>query len=387
MNKRIFNGILICMVITAVVAVFVSALDRQRILKEKVYRITFGINNMLLAQKDPADALSLLKRAKASFDAGNIEEGDGFLNSALKSVADYAPKTMPQHKAYAVPSYSANESFDDSYGKPEVVTIEGYDDHCMEPFITGDGTYLFYNNSNDEKVATHIHIAKRTGKLAFKHLGILSGTSSDKKDMAPTMDNNGNFYFTSTRTYDSDRKSLYVGKYAQEQVSDVRPVAGDIWPKLIGSIDMDCCISATGKTMVISSAVFDFGETAPRQSDLLIARLNNGRFSIDSASDTILKQINTPALEYAPALSKDELQLYFTRAGNLRVGKGSQGPKFKIMMATRNSTSDPFDEPKVIKSIEGFVEAPTITSDGSELYFHKEIGGKFRICRATRIRN
>src|ERR671926_14237 len=35
------------------------------------------------------------------------------------------------------------------FGTPQRVTIRGYDGEAMEPFITRDGRYLFFNNRND----------------------------------------------------------------------------------------------------------------------------------------------------------------------------------------------------------------------------------------------
>ena len=41
-----------------------------------------------------------------------------------------------------------------AFGNPQRVTIQGYNDHAMEPFITRDGRYLFFNNLNDPAVNT-----------------------------------------------------------------------------------------------------------------------------------------------------------------------------------------------------------------------------------------
>jgi WD40-like Beta Propeller Repeat len=284
------------------------------------------------------------------------------------------------------PQSFAAETYTDLYDEPVAVTIEGYDDDCMEPFITPNGDYLFFNNSNEAKVATHIHIAKRIGKDTFKHIGILDGTLSSKKDMAPSIDDDGNFYFTSTRSYDKDLKSLYVGKLEGERVIGAIPVDGNVWPDRLGNIDMDCSISPNGDMLIISRATFEFGSPGPTKSDLLISRKMNGKFQMDPSSESMLKQVNSPALEYAPALSKDELQLFFTRASEMVINKQSQGIKFRLMVATRLSKSEPFAEPKVIRSINGFVEAPTVTTDCKELYFHKKAKERFRIFRATRLR-
>jgi hypothetical protein len=57
----------------------------------------------------------------------------------------------------------------------------------------------------------------------------------------------------------------------------------------------------------------------------------------------------------------------------------------RIVMATRASVNEPFGEPHVLSALPGFVEAPTISLDGSELFFHKKVGDKYRIYRAVRM--
>jgi hypothetical protein len=54
------------------------------------------------------------------------------------------------------------------------------------------------------------------------------------------------------------------------------------------------------------------------------------------------------------------------------------------MVATRKKTNEPFGVPKVLSEIEGFVEAPTVSLDKSEMFFHKKDGNRYSIYRATR---
>jgi len=77
---------------------------------------------------------------------------------------------------------------------------------------------------------------------------------------------------------------------------------------------MDVCISPHGQTLDISRAVIFPGALAPKKSEFMMARLTDGVFRMDAASATIMKKINTGALQYAPAISDNGLELYFTRA-------------------------------------------------------------------------
>ena len=43
---------------------------------------------------------------------------------------------------------------------PERVRIASYDGEAMEPFVTRDGKFLFFNTKNDPGVDTNIHVAE-----------------------------------------------------------------------------------------------------------------------------------------------------------------------------------------------------------------------------------
>jgi hypothetical protein len=265
------------------------------------------------------------------------------------------------------------------YVKPEQVVIQGYEGSAMEPFISPDGRYLFFNNENDPRVDTNLYFAERIGRLGFRYLGPLPGVNSPALDAVPSIDEAGHFYFTSLRNYAHTLNSLYTGDFDGTRVTGVHPVPGDITPKAPGIINMDASISADGRTLYISRAVFANGAAAPTRSEIMVARLRDGAFAIDPDSSRILRNVNTGALQYAAAISADDLELYFTRA-NL----ADQDPGAHILVAARRSVSEPFGEPQRLSQLSGFVEAPSISLDGNELFFHKRAGSKFVIFRAQR---
>jgi hypothetical protein len=263
----------------------------------------------------------------------------------------------------------------DLYVDPQPITIAGYSGSAMEPFISPDGRYLFFNNSNDPGVNTNLQFAERTGKLTFRYLGELPGVNSAALDAVPSMDTAGHFYFTTVREYGRTLNSLYTGEFNGELVANVRPVPGDISPNIPGIINMDACITPDGQTLYISRAVIVPGAPAPKKSELMIAQRNGEAFRINPESARLLKNINTGDLEYAPAISADGLELYFTRARQKSVN---------IMVATRASVNDPFGEPLALRQLMGFVEAPSISLDLQEMFFHKKVGAIFVIYRAER---
>ncbi|HEY2292036.1 MAG TPA: hypothetical protein VGM86_15155 [Thermoanaerobaculia bacterium] len=71
-------------------------------------------------------------------------------------------------------------------------------------------------------------------------------------------------------------------------------------------------LSADGNTLYFVDGLFT-GGAVPAGADLVIARRRGSGFQRLPDSARLLAQINTPALEYAPATSADGLELFFTR--------------------------------------------------------------------------
>lgn len=281
--------------------------------------------------------------------------------------------------ALFLPIHLAEEEAAGLYGDPRRVEIAGYDGDAMEPFLSPDGRFLFFNNLNEPSVDTDLQFAERTGTLSFRHRGALPRANSKELDAVPSMDASGRFYFTSVREYTSSLKSTFAGHFDGGQLSDVHPVPGDIYPKHLGAVNMDVGMSLDGKTMYISRAHFlPLLPVPPFRSNLLVARkAEDGSFAVDPRSAELMKRVNTRALTYAPAVSPDGLELYFTRT-SIPAG-------MRLMVATRAAPDSAFDEPRVLAELSaGQVEAPTVSTDLSELFFHKKIADKWVIFRATR---
>jgi hypothetical protein len=83
---------------------------------------------------------------------------------------------------------------------PKPVTIRGYSGQAMEPFLTRDGRYLLFNNSNDPATDTDLQYAERVDDGTFDYRGKIRGANSAALDAVPSMDREGNLYFVSTRS-------------------------------------------------------------------------------------------------------------------------------------------------------------------------------------------
>jgi WD40-like Beta Propeller Repeat len=260
-----------------------------------------------------------------------------------------------------------------TFGVPERVTIRGYGDHAMEPFITRDGRYLFFNNSNDPSANTNLRYAERINDLTFEYKGEVAGVNTQALEGVPTMDKNGVFYFVSTRSYKETLSTIYRGRFSGGAVTGVKIVEG-ISEKTPGRVNFDVEVSEDGQTLYFVDGVFS-GRPTPDKADIAIAVRDGEGFRRLSGSAELLKNVNTDALEYAACISPDELELFFTRAGK-------NGPA--IYRSTRKSVTHPFDPPVRVDAIKGFVEAPALSLDGRSLYYHLREGARFVIYRVTR---
>jgi Aminoglycoside/hydroxyurea antibiotic resistance kinase len=106
----------------------------------------------------------------------------------------------------------------------------------------------------------------------------------------------------------------------------------------------------------------------------VIDRMSRPCESLDESSREASKAFGA-ARDWGEGFQRDELELFFTRAGK-------NGPA--IYRSTRKSVSHPFDPPVRVDAIKGFVEAPALSPDGRSLYYHLREGARFVIYRAAR---
>ena len=243
----------------------------------------------------------------------------------------------------------------------------------MEPFITKDGRYLFFNNSNDAEANTNLYFAERLDDVTFRFKGEIAGVNSPELDAVASMDSQGNLYFVSTRSYAQTLSTIYRGHFANGTVTGVE-IAPGISPKRPGIVNFDAEISVDGSALFFVDGGLT-GGPVPKSADLAIAERDGAGFRRSPTSAEQLKNVNTNALEYAPGISQDLLELFFTRVT-------SGGPA--IYRATRANAKEPFGVAETVTAMSGFAEAPTLSCDGKSLYYHKREGSRFVIERVGR---
>ncbi len=258
--------------------------------------------------------------------------------------------------------------------KAEPVRIEGYTGEAMEPFVSRDGRFLFFNTRNDPGSNTNIHFAEATDS-GFTYRGVLFGTISYDLDAVPTMAANKRFCFVSPREYRRTRVSVWCGTFDGTKVNNAVPQDGLATDRL-GRLIFDVELSADGRTMIYAEGTYS-GSDVPDDADLYVAQPTPTGFTRTPDANAMLTKVNSSSLEYAPALSEDGLELFFTRPTGIW-----PFTQPKIYRAIRGGPDQPFGKPEQL-NIDGWVEGPSLAPDGT-LYFHRRVEGRFQIWRQGR---
>ena len=271
-----------------------------------------------------------------------------------------------------VDSIGPDEIIYPEFIEEEAVTILGYNSHAMEPFITKDGNYLFFNSLNDG-INTSLYYAQKQDYKTFTFMGEISGVNGEPPhlDAVASMDTQNKFYFVSTRNYPTIFENLQVGQFNNGTVSDVKPVLGDFYILTAGWLIMDAEINKDGDCLYYVNAKFR-GQPLPDESKIGIAVKKDTLFKKLHNSEGILQNVNDVTfLVYAPS-SSDGKELYFTR-----IKKGTIITE--ICVSVRKDTLEPFSIPNVLQVVGNTPEAVSVTGDKNRIYYHKKDNGTYQI--------
>jgi hypothetical protein len=196
-------------------------------------------------------------------------------------------------------------------------------------------------------------------------------------DGVPTLDSANRFYYVSLATYGTDSVTLHSGLWTGSTVTSGAPLSSlTITTPLVLYFDVD--VAPDGATLYLSEGDFS-GGPVPLTADIVVSVNTVSGFVRDPASATIMANVNTSQLEYAPAISADGLELFFTRLDPAT-------SEARIYQATRPKIAGPFGPPRLAGAIDGFVEGPALSPDERSLYYHRlnTVSGKFELYRVTR---
>lgn len=270
-----------------------------------------------------------------------------------------------------------------SFGSEIDVSIDGLSFDAMEPFISADGYYLFFNNLNDG-VNTKLFYATKVNDSTFDYIGELNGSNqliNPQLDAVADMDLLNNFYWTSTRDYPTELDNLFHGTFNAGSIVNIGRVYGNFNKSIPGWLVMDHGISYDGNFLYYNNARLDnINCQGPCETELGIAqKINDSTFNQIANSDIILQNINdTNFIYYAPCISSNNLELYYTRYPKDSI---TQNTLFEICVAVRSTPTGIFSTPQVLFSelIANLIEAPTLTNDRKIIYYHRKITGSHKI--------
>ena len=270
-----------------------------------------------------------------------------------------------------------------SFGPELEVNINDLSFDAMEPFLSPNGNYLFFNNLNDG-INTKLYYATKIDDSTFNYEGELVGsnqTVTPHLDAVADMDSNGNFYWTSTRNYPSELNNLFQGIFSNGTITAIKRVQGDFNMNTPGWLVMDHGISLDGQFLYFNNARFDDENClGPCETVLGVAKkVNTTEFKTLSNSTSILRNINdSNYIYYAPCISSDNLELYFTR---YLKGEITLETVFEICVAVRSDSLSEFSIPKVLFSegIAKLIEAPTLSTNKNTMYYHQKTSDSHKI--------
>ncbi len=260
-----------------------------------------------------------------------------------------------------------------AFKDPKPITIRGYDGEALDPFVTRDGRYLFFNNSHLQPTKTDLHHATRVDDLTFDYRGKIAGVNTDGElEAVSSMDRDGNFFFVTPRSFRETSSTVLRGKFNDGAVTDISPIRG-LRLDQPGQFNFDAEVGADGNTLYFVDSIMGGGT-----ADLAIAVRKGTVFERLAKGTEILANVNTKEnLEFASCTSADDLELFFTRFT-------VKEKAFGIWRAARPQADVPFGAPQRLPGLDGFVEAPSLAPDGKSLYFHKRDGDRFAIHRVSR---
>jgi len=270
------------------------------------------------------------------------------------------------------------------FGNDIPVTINGYTLDAMEPHLSPDGNALFFNSINNG-TNTSLYYAGKVNDSTFNLVGLMpvvNETVTPYLNAVASLDTANNFYWVSLRGYPANMDNLHKVTFTSTTSINFARVHGNFNVYAAGYVIMDAAISRQGDQLYYCNAWFNScAGGMPCSSRMGIAqKVNDSTFNVIPNSNTIMSMVNdTNYIVYAPELTKDGFELYFTRA---LVG----GFQTEICVSVRSNTLSAFSTPTVFITSPGNApEAPTLNATKDRLYYHKISSGKYKLFLKKRM--
>lgn len=351
---------------------FLTAFTSPQIVKQKAQLAVERLKEWVAEGRDVSAIIPKMKRVKVLGKSGKLNQANKLLDEILQEFAAGSAAARRIDKSNMLKG---------PYVVPVPVSIVGYYSDAMEPFISRDGRFLFFNDLTKSRPHKDVFWAVRETDTRFRFKGPVKNVNSDTVDGVPSMDRHNNFYFISLKKYNWRNGFVTVyGGYFNGKTGAVNKIKSH--PELslgkAGWVNMDVEISEDGQTLYLTQSYFPRGKKFPTESYFVYARKVGAKFVLQKDSSRIFRKINNDGMisgdgiVYAASISNDEKTFFFTRATE----RGQKVAVFRSYMAKRATKDAPFGKPELLPAITGFAEAPAISSDENRLYFHKQLNRK-----------
>jgi Tol biopolymer transport system component len=258
------------------------------------------------------------------------------------------------------------------FGAPVLITELSTTEHDLFPRLTHDELTVYFERypsadagigSSDIYVATRASLAAPFG-AATKLPGGING-SSNEFDPSVTADNL-TLFFASNRA-----GSAGVDIWMSTRADTASPFGAP------ATIAIDTAVNEHSPYVLADGLTLYFTGTAGSSLLRATRASSSAAFALDTSG--LLDGINTTNNEVGPAVTPDELTLYF---GSQRAGS----QMFDVYVATRTSTSSPFGSIARVDAVDtaGNDLPGWISDDGCRLYLHSDVAGSYDIYVATK---
>jgi hypothetical protein len=215
-----------------------------------------------------------------------------------------------------------------TFGIDIPVNIIGLNFDAMEPSISADGNFIFFNSINDG-IETSLYYASKVNDSTFTFIGALTGanqTITPRLDAVASSDSVNHFYWTSLRDFPDQFDNCFYGTFNESDVVNIGRLHGTFYVYIIGWLMMDAAINYEGNLLYYTNAYFGPTYTGcggvPCMAQLGVAeKQNDSTFNKLSNSDEMMQNINdTNYVVYAPNISKSGLELYYLKSATNKLG-------------------------------------------------------------------